>query len=30
VREVARELLGSWSEDTGSADRPACVRIEKA
>jgi predicted molibdopterin-dependent oxidoreductase YjgC len=29
VREVARRLLGPWSEDTGSADRPACVRLEK-
>ena len=30
VREVARQLLGPWSEDSGSADHPACIRIEKA
>lgn len=30
VREVARELLGSWNEESGSADRPVCIRLEKA
>ncbi len=30
VREVARELASPLVEGTGSADRPACIRIEKA